>query len=428
MGKVREQGSFSRRAFVAGSTAAGVGGLAGAAGLAGVARGAVAEAPLADGTTDAGLVYFDTFFAGATDDERIMSMNAWHLAQTGVSSPAVLFDSRRYDFSTPIKLVSGMALIGGKSAPAREYSRATVFNWTGAAGTSMYEFPGQQPPQGYPSDNSPRDVTVAWIQMQGGGSTHCLPKNDPSSASYSGKVLWMSNFHGCGFKNFATVWWGWGDGASISGPTHVQGCTDTPFFLAGSENSIFGTDAFSFMDSSVAAWGTAGRPFIRSRMEKSSIGHVMITARKTAYHLSVEGGSNLLVSGTCFDAQTSDPVHGSALRVTGGDGIVVQNVSFKGVMNDPASASGGTAANRGWAHVTGGSQLTFLGNLFSRKGTTATATTPLVYVGSGVGLHQVKWGFNTYGNYGGANAVLQQAAANRLVVVTDPLVTVTTAA
>ncbi|MGW0432757.1 hypothetical protein ACWDV4_09460 [Micromonospora sp. NPDC003197] len=423
-----DRGSVSRRAFVAGS-AVGVGGLAGAGGLAGVARGAVAETPLADGTADAGLVYFDTFFAGATVDEKITAMNAWHLAQAGnAPTPAVLFDAKLYSFSTPIKLFSGMALIGGKSAPAREYSRATVLSWTGGADSSMFVFPGEQPSQGYPSDNSPRDVTIAWIQMQGGGSTHCIAKNDPSSSTHTGKVLWMSNFHGCGFKNFATVWWGWGDGTSISGPTHVQGCTDTPFFLAGSENSIFGTDAFSFMDSSVAAWATAGKPFIRSRMEKSSIGHVMITARQTASHLSVEGGGNLLVSGTCFDAQNADPVHGSALRISGGDGTVVQNVSFKGAMNAPASAPGGTAANRGWTHVTGGSQITFVGNLFSRKGTAATAATPLVYVGSGVTVGQVKWGFNTYGNYAGANAVLQQAAANRLVVTTDPLLTVTTAA
>jgi hypothetical protein len=264
--------------------------------------------------------------------------------------------------------------------------------------------------------------------LQGGGSTHCIAKNDPSSASVTGKVLWMTNFHGCGFKNFATVWWGWGDGTSISGPTHVQGCTDTPFFLAGSENSLFGEDAFSFMDSAGSAWAAAGKPFIRSRLEKSRIGQVMVTARKTAYQLSVEGGNSLLVSGFCFDAQDSDPVYGSALRVSGGDGIVFQNATFKGAMNAPASATGGAAANRGWAHITGGSQLAFLGNRFTRRGTAATVATPLAYVGGGVGLGQVKWGFNTYGGYAGAKAVVQQAVADRLAVLPDPLLTVNTAA
>jgi hypothetical protein len=134
------------------------------------------------------------------------------------------------------------------------------------------------------------------------------------------------------------------------------------------------------------------------------------------------------VSGFCCDAQDSDPVYGSALRVTGGDGIVFQNTTFKGAMNAPASAGGGTAANRGWAHITGGTQIAFLGNRFTRRGTAATTATPLVYVGSGVGVGQVKWGFNTYGNYAGAKAVVQQAAADRIAVLPDPLLTVTTAA
>lgn len=405
---------------------------AGAAGVIGIdaviPRGAVADTPTADNVADAGFVYFDTFFAGATPTEKIASMNAWHLARGGGEpTPAVLFDAKQYQINAPINLHSGMALVGGKQAAAHEYSRATVFNWGGGSGTSLFHFPGTQPPQGYPSDGSPRDVTVAWIQMQGGGSTHCLPKNEPS-ASYSGKVLWMSNFHGCGFKNFATVWWGWGDGTSISGPTHVQACSDTPFFLGGSENSIFGLDSFSFMDSSLSSWATAGKPFIRSRMSKSTIGQVMITARQTAYQLSVEGGQSLLVTGTCFDAQSGDPVHGSAVRITGGDGIVLQNTSFKGAMNAPAAGPGGAPANKGWAHITGGQQIAFLGNRFSRAGTTATTATPLAYVGSGVGAGQVKWGFNAYSGYGGAPAVLQQAAANRIAVVPDPLLSVLTAA
>ncbi|WP_330186369.1 hypothetical protein KZZ52_17115 [Dactylosporangium sp. AC04546] len=431
MGGSTMREGLSRRSLVKGAALTGTGAAVTTAvvGLGAINRAAVADTATADNVADAGFVYFDTFFEGATVNEKIDAMNAWHLAQGGsASTPAVLFDSKLYSFSNPIKLVSGMALVGGKRVAAHEYSRATVLSWTGGADTSMFVFPGVQPTQGYPSDNSPRDITVAWIQLQGGGSTHCIPKNDPSTGSYSGKVLWMSNFHGCGFKNFATVWWGWGDGTSISGPTHIQGCLDTPFFLAGSENSLFGEDAFSFMDSSGAAWGAAGKPFIRSRMDKSRIGQVMVTARKTAYHLSVEGGHSLLVSGFCFDAQDSDPVHGSALRVTGGDGIVFQNTTFKGAMNAPASATGGTAANRGWAHVTGGTQIAFLGNRFTRRGTTATAATPLLFAGSGVGKGQVKWGFNAYVNYAGANAVIQQATADRIAALSDPLLTVTTAA
>ncbi|WP_275976861.1 hypothetical protein [Polyangium aurulentum] len=39
----------------------------------------------------------------------------------------------------------------------------------------------------------------------------------------------------------------------------------------------------------------------------------------------------------------------------------------------------------------------------------------------------MKWGFNNYSFYIGVAAVLQQAAAGKLVTVSHPLVTVTTA-
>jgi hypothetical protein len=415
--------AISRRSLVAG-TALGAAGVA--VGAAGVPRGAVADTPTADNVADAGFVYFDTFFAGATVNEKIQAMNAWHLRQSA-PSPAVLFDVKQYSFNAPINLHSGMALIGGKSVAAHEYSRATVLNWTGGSGSSMFVFPGQQPPQGYPADGSPRDITVAWVQMQGGASTHCIARNDPSSGSHAGKVLWMSNFHGCGFKNFGTVWWGWGDGTSISGPTHVQACTDTPFHLGGSECSLFARDAFSFMDNSTSAWAGSGKPFMRSRLSKSTIGQVMVTARKTTWPLSVEGGHSLMVSGLCFDAQDSDPYYGTALRISGGDGIVVEGCSFKGGMHNPPAGAGGAGANRGWVHITGGAQILLHGNRFARRGTNAAASTPLLYVAGGVGAGQVKWGFNSYANYTGASAVLHQAAADRIAASPDPQLTITTA-
>jgi hypothetical protein len=40
----------------------------------------------------------------------------------------------------------------------------------------------------------------------------------------------------------------------------------------------------------------------------------------------------------------------------------------------------------------------------------------------------VKWGFNTYGGYAGADAVLRQAAAGCITAITDPTLTVVTGA
>ncbi len=378
-----------------------------------------------------GAVYFDEFFAGADDNAKIAALNAWAQGNTATGArPAVIFDARTYSFSTSIVAHSGLTLLGNKGAAVREYDTGTIFSWQGTSGSSMFTYPGSQTGQGYPSDGSPRDINLHSIQFSGKSTCHFFPKYDPStySTNGAGHVLWMSRFHDCGWKNWLTIFWGWWDGVTVDGVTHIQGCYDTPFNLGGSENNLFG-DGHSFMDAAAAYPIVASSlPFIRTQMSKSKIGRIMVTARKGGYQMSIEGGHNLVVDGLAWDAQDSDPVYGSGLKISGGDGIVITNCSFKGMMTNPAGGSGGAAANKGWIHISGGKQITFVGNNFARTGSSAPATTvPLVYVGSGVGNNQVKWGFNNYAFYNGVAAVLQQAAAGKLVTASDPLVTVTTA-
>ncbi len=366
------------------------------------------------GDGDSGYLWFDSF-AGATDSEKIASLNTWSRAQSG-STRTVLFDARVYSFSTPIDLNSGLSLQGAKRSSAREYGRATVLKWQGAAGTAMFRFPGSQVGQGYPADGSPRDITFSFLQFQGSSTHHWMPKYDPGTyaTNGAGHVLWYHEFHGCSWLGFATVWWGWGNGTSISGVSHLQAYSDTPFFLGGSENSIFGQDVQSFADTALLT----DKPFLRSVMQKSTVGHIMITSRQGGTQLTVEGGGNLLVDGTQLDAQSSDPVYGAGLRISGGEGLTFTNMSFKGMATAPTNSDA-------WIQITGGRQISFIGNNFERAGNNMPATSyPLVYVGSSVPDHAVKWGFNNYARWAGANAVLKQAAPNKLVVQADPLLTV----
>lgn len=385
--------------------------------------GAAVSLSAAPTATSTGEVMFDSF-AGTTTNDKINTMNNWLRARQAANAgpfPAVRFDTRQYDHGVPIAFVSGMTLLGGKDAVVHEYSRGTVLNWQGGSGTSQFVFPTTQPNQGYPSDGSPRDVSLRFIQFQGGGSTHFLPKNDPSSGSYRGKVIWMSNFHSCGWKNFATIWWGWGDGTTIDGVTHVQGTTDTAFFLAGSENCLFSNGAYSFMDTTSATFlnTSTARPFIRSRLTKSTIGQVMVTGRKTGFQMSIEGGQDQTIRGFAFDAQDSDPVYGTGLRISGGENILLDGVNFKGMMADPARAVGGAAANPGWVHITGGRQITFAGCQFRKSGSSQPAdSVPVVVVGSGVGPGEVKFGFNNFGGFPG-RAVIRQTRAGQVQMIPD---------
>ena len=397
---------------------AGPTGPTGATGPAGGAAGAVNEP---------GYVYFDEFFAGADDPTKFAAMDAWNQSNTGGGPRrTVLFAPRAYSVPT-LNLWAGMRLEGANSTSVREYNTGTTFNCVGA--TNQFVFPGvSNGGYSYPASGAPRDISMRSIMFNGGSTKNWIA---PQASYVAANVLWMSTIHDCGWTNWLTIINGYLDGLTISGNSHIQGCYDTPFTLGGSENNIFG-DGFAFMDAA-AAFGVVanGKPFIVTHMDKSRIGRIMITGRKTGSHMLVTGGTNQVIDGVAFDAQDADPVYGSGVEVTGGDGLVFSNCSIKGGMaTNPAASPGGLAANRGWIHITGGTQTAFNGCQFQRAGLNQPATTfPLIFTGPGVGQGQVKIGLgNTYGGYAGANGVVQQTTAGQIQTGGDSTLTVVTGA
>ncbi len=375
-----------------------------------------ASAPVID---PSGGVSFDSF--GATDNDRITAINEFHRLNSSSILPAIILPPRKISFSVPIKLFSGMKWHAGQGGRAAEFSRATILRWQGGAGTSMMIFPSEgQTAQSYPSDGSPRDMSFRGIQFEGGTSTDFMPKYDPKiSANLVGHTLWYTEFYGCAWKYFASVWWGWGTGVTISGSTHFQMCGLPALYLAGSENTIF-TSEQSFMDSPVQQ--SVQQPHIVSRLDKSTIGNVMISCRGNSSQLRIEAGRGTRVVGAAFDAPTSEPAAGAAIHVTGGNGIVITQCSFKGNMNRPASGAGGEANNRGIIHMTGGGEVIVNDNIFYRGGTSAPANTPIVYAGSSAVAGVVRVGLNAHDGYDGT---LRQAVAGRITSI-DPSLKMTT--
>lgn len=363
--------------------------------------------------TEPGVFYFDEF-DGSTTDDKIRSMNDWAGSLgSGTARPSIVFDSKVYKHSVPIDLRSGLSLVGGRRTAAREYGTGTVLKYQGSPGTSQLVFVTNN--QGYPSDGSPRDISFDSIQFVGNAEVHHVEKHDPSGGDYQSKVLWYVSWNNCGFVGFQTIWWGWGDGAAMTGITHAQAIADTAFFIGGSENHFF--QDYSFIDSGTGAWASSGKPFFISNMSKSSIGRMMFSARSNSYQLSIVGGTNLIVDGTAFDAPYSAPTAGKQISISDGDGIRITNASFKGGMSNPSAASGGSAANRGMIHITGGTQIVIEGNNFLPPGA-------LLYVGPKVGANQVKWGLNGYPENPGAQ--LRQYRAGQIVNL-DPTVSVVVA-
>lgn len=392
-----------------------------------------------------GFIHFDDF-DGTNDSERIASMNAWHMSRpTNTPSPAVLMPQRIISHNIPIWYVSGMKLHGLGSGSAREYSRSTVMRWTGSAGSSQmimpYDAPGgpyTQPSQGYPNAYAPRNISIIGIQFESQSSScHWHPQvyqgNYDPGAGDANRVLWASTIRDCGFKNFQTVMWGWCNAVTLGGATHIQGFYDSAFRVGGAENTFF-ADEHCFMDSSTS-FANSNKPMFRSALDKSYIGKMMITARQTSYQLSIESGHNLVVDGLQIDAQTSDPVYGSGVKITGGRGITLSNMSFKGMMSDPflggggpTGSSPGSGSNKGWIHITGGRQISVQGCNFARYNSTPAVTVPILYVGSGVNSFEVKWGLNNYSYWDNEldKAVLLQATTNRIYAIEDPKIQIDT--
>ena len=337
---------------------------------------------------------------GSTDEERIARLNDLARRSAGKNSPVYEFANRIYTISTPIQLFSGLKLRGTGGLSAREYDGGTVIAWKGEDDSSVFAFPPEgQSGQNYPADGSPRDISISGLLFEGGASTNVFPRLSMSPDSYVGKTLWYSSLHNLGVRAMRTFWWGYGTGVSISGSFHAQAMTDTPLYLGGSENTIFGTADQSFMDNSSASWRQSGKAFIRSVMSKSYIGRVIITARSDSFHLSIEGGRGLVVDGVQFDAPASDQSRNAAIKVSGIDGLTLTNCVFYGSMSQPGDSS------RGIVDISGGRGIVITGNQFVRRLGDVEADslavgpgTPLIY---NAASDPVKLGMNAFSDYDG---------------------------
>jgi hypothetical protein len=335
---------------------------------------------------------------GASDNERINALNELTRRSGGIHCPVFEFANRQYVLSTPIKLYSGLKLLGTSGLPAREYDGGTTIRWDGKPNTSIFVFaPEGQARQAYPPDGSPRDISITGILFEGGSQTDVFPRLTMTADSIRGNTLWYCNLHNLGVRAMRTFWWGYGTGVSLTGTFHVQAMTDTPLYLGGSENTIFGTESQSFIDNSSGPWASSGKPFIRSVMDKSFIGRAIISAHSNSYHLSIEGGRGLVVSGVQFDAPPESPSNGSAVKVSGADGLTISNCVFYANMANPGNDS------RGIIDISRGREILIVGNQFLSDPTLGLNWrsgwhTPIVYCSS---PDPVKIGLNGYPGYAG---------------------------
>jgi hypothetical protein len=191
---------------------------------------------------------------GTSDDERVNAPNKLTRRSGGSHCPVFEFANRQYVLSSPIKLYSWLKFLGTSELPAQEYGGGTTIRWEGKPNTSILVFaPEGHARQAYPPDESPRDISITGTLFDGGmdgAQKDVLPRLPMIADSIRGNTLWYCNLHHLGVRVMRTFWWGCGTGVSLTGSFHARAMHDTPLYLSGSENTIFGTESQSFMDNS----------------------------------------------------------------------------------------------------------------------------------------------------------------------------------
>lgn len=370
-------------------------------------------------------------YATSEVDRRITAMNDWWYQRSG-PTPGVVWRQVPYNHAVPIHLVSGSTHIGLGSGAAREYSRSTVLNYQGAAGSSQFVFPYDvgrtQPPQSYPNATAPRDMYFDGIMFKAGASVHCFPVKGVYN---SGRVMWMTTLHNVGWNGFLSLLTCATDGVTIAGDCYAQAFSDTGFIGGGSESAWF-VGGQTFIATSAAAMLTSGKPLVKLEdFSKGTIGNAMITARKGQLAFEIAGGHGSKIEGLAIDSQTSDPIYGAGMRVTGGRGHVIKGCSIKGVMSDPAQGAGGVSRNRGFIQQEAGRQILYADNTFSRYNNVPGVSVPVLFAAATVGRGEAKFGWNTYSYWDAEieRVVVQQASADRIALLPgDPKVQLLTAA
>lgn len=282
---------------------------------------------------DPSVVPFDGGQFTGTDSDKWTQVLAW-LAQVGNGPrPDLLLPARALTVTLPIPTWAGLRMIGSRT-PAREFGTGPTLIYAGPSGTSLFT-QQQNTGYGYPSNGVVRDMSFDGIQFQAANDRDLFPT---VTAWDSSKVEWFTNFNNCGFVGWRHLLWGYGDGFTVTGLTHLQAGVDTAFRFGGSENVLFGDG--SLIDSAQSTWLTAGKPFVEMTGSKWTIGGAMISARNSSYQLLVSGGDSGRCIGTYFDAPDSAPTSGAQVRVTGGDGVTLDGCNFKG--GHGVSVTGGT--------------------------------------------------------------------------------------
>lgn len=364
--------------------------------------------------TQPGFIKFDSF-AGSTDDQKVTAMNDWAMNHGSQPRPAVLFSNRTYAISTPFKLFSGLRMIGGMQMPLQNFARGTVIDWQGGSGSSIFIFPPEgQTGQSYPSDGSPRDISVSYMQFQGPDNTDFLEQ----ATNYTGKTLWYCEFHSCSWRNLRSVWRGYSTGSSISGQSYFEDINGTAINVGGAETSIFGQDTMSYVHQGI----DPGVPFLQISLSKSAVGQCHFNVRGVSPALRIDGGHNTTYNGLVISPSDGSSINGAGIVITDGTAHTITNCHLTRVATNPSAGWNGSSSNQGWIQASGGYQHKLYGNTFIRQGSVPATDFPLIHVTNGVSSSGLKWGHNNYSGFSGA-AWLSQATLGRIVKLTDPSVT-----
>lgn len=288
-----------------------------------------------------GCVYLDSF-PGSTDDAKLAAALTFAKAQP--YKPAIIFGNRRYDFTQPIDVYSGMRLQGG--APG---STEQVRSGNPIPGAIHLNIGGNRGWLRFPNGNV-FGVNIGGLSFNGNSSTRWADVNTASNVV-------TSVFEDLSFTGFLSIF---GSTTSIHAFTistfrgfwNINNGRDLQFNIGGSDCSFWETGSVN-LDSPTGYRPDGSYLLSFTSMSKTTVGPVYLTAERSAgLRIQNSASGQLIIRSMRIEGRNAGvPCYGAVVRVSGNNGVTFRDCWFAYGMSNPALTG---RDDQGVIHVTSG--------------------------------------------------------------------------
>lgn len=380
-----------------------------------------ADAALAQTSTGMpGVAALDSF-AGSSDDAKLAAAISFAGSQT--YPPSIRLGSRLYTFNQPLgRVYDGFSIEG----PVDSWKSSAAAKTAGCE-VHLALTPRSGEPAGYWLEATTGSIwnwSVRNIYFSGTGSTQfCQAKGSANG----GGLMQGCSFHSLQFNGFRSVF---GNAATkcslqisvIDGYWSIQGSTDTPVHLGGSDNRGLFADGLN-IDSGAAANGRYH--IILDYLDKSNIGPVYVNCDTVGWRgIKILGGAGngggLIIRGAIIEGRNATNAALGELVTVQGGWPVLDGCTIDCGMTSPSAGEVGMVSCTG-----SNSGVTVRDCTFELASGQNPATVPCIHISNGATAYiagAIPWQRDTGSPSWGSNLPRLEVASGAGTVISDATV------